>query len=191
MLRTIAAPQSDPVTLEEAKAHLRVDFEDDNDLITGFIAAATMMAQSVVQRRFVTQTLEWQVLSWRRLVDGLPIAPVVRGDVIGITYTGLDNVTATLAADQYVVQAKGPTVRIVPPLGVIWPVVNPRAAEPIVIQFRAGEAVDKVAANIKTAIKMIVGHLYENRESVVASARAAAIELPQGAQALLLSETWE
>lgn len=39
------------VTLEEVKAHLRVDYDFEDDLIKSYIDAATQMAEHILQRR--------------------------------------------------------------------------------------------------------------------------------------------
>ncbi|MBR0695952.1 head-tail connector protein [Bradyrhizobium lablabi] len=187
MLRTVEAATEYPVTLDEAKAHLRVDHDDDDDTIKGFIAATTLAAQNNVQRRFVTQTVEWVLQHWCRGRILLPIAPVAKNGVISIKFIDPAGVEQTLPSAQYVVQTAGESVRIIPPIGAIWPLVKHDAPEPIVIRFTVGQGADEVPANVKTAIKLILGHLYENRENVVVD---PAVELPQGAQALLLSEVW-
>ncbi|MEY9674544.1 head-tail connector protein [Bradyrhizobium elkanii] len=190
MLRTVQAATAYPITLDEAKAHLRVDHNDEDDTIQGMIVAATIAAQNECQRRFVTQTVEWVLQHWcgGRIV--LPIAPVAKDGIVSITYTDLAGVEQTLPTEQYVVQTLGYTVRIIPPMGSIWPLVKRDAPEPIVIQFKVGTAVDQIEANVKAAIKLTLGHLYENRENVTVDARSVAVQLPQGAQALLLSEVW-
>lgn len=191
MLRTTTAASADPVSLAEAKAHLRVDFTDDDDLITAFISAATLQAQALTQRRFVTQEVEWVLDCWRPCIH-LPIAPVLKDGVVSITYIDWTTQQSTvLDPSLYVVQTRGPSVGIIPKFATIWPIVFPFSPEPVVIKFTVGEAVDAVAGNVKAAIKLIVGHLYENRQSVVVDAsRVQAIEVPQGVEALLASELW-
>jgi uncharacterized phiE125 gp8 family phage protein len=190
MLRLIDPPASDPISMVEAKKHLRVDYPDDDLLIQGLISAATIAAQDHVQRRFVAQTVEWICSGWGYGEIVLPIAPVSKDDVERVTYTDWSGTVRVLPEDQYVAQTHGHTVRIIPPRGVIWPMPDPRAAEPVVIRFQVGQDVEQIGANITAAIKLILGHLYENRENVISSARGVAIELPQGAAALLLGEVW-
>lgn len=50
------------VTLDEAKAHLRVDTADDDDLITVLIAAATETVESWLSRVFVDGVDEPQAI---------------------------------------------------------------------------------------------------------------------------------
>jgi uncharacterized phiE125 gp8 family phage protein len=191
MLRTVTPASADPISLAEAKAHLRIDFADDDDLITALISAATMQAQALVQRRFVTQTVEWVLDGWRPRIC-LPIAPVAKDGVKSIKYIDwVDQQQITLDPSRYVVQTDRDSVSIIPTFATIWPIVFPYSPEPIVIQFDVGVAPADVAPNIKAAVKLIVAHLYENRQSVVVDAsRVQAIQLPQGVEALLASELW-
>ena len=41
------------ITLEEAKAHLRVDYDFEDDLIKSYISASTQMAEHILQREIV------------------------------------------------------------------------------------------------------------------------------------------
>lgn len=55
----ITAPAIEPVTLTQAKAHLRVDFADDDTLITTLIIVARQAVEEFLGRALITQT--WQV----------------------------------------------------------------------------------------------------------------------------------
>ena len=58
-LKLKTGPAVEPVTLEEAKLHLRVDSGDDNALITALITTARELAERETHRAFITQT--WQM----------------------------------------------------------------------------------------------------------------------------------
>jgi len=47
-------PANNPVTLAEAKTHLRIDSSDDNDLISNLVTAATRWAEDYTDRTFCT-----------------------------------------------------------------------------------------------------------------------------------------
>jgi uncharacterized phiE125 gp8 family phage protein len=190
MLRTIVPPAGYPVSLADAKAHLRRDGSDDDAYISALIAVATGMVESAIQRRLMTQTLEWVLQSWRpQLV--LPVAPVQ--SITSITYIDTTNTPQTLELDPNA--PAGPAVTIltqankvlVPSYGRIWPLLYWVAPEPIVIRFVAGyadaadddapgpaaagdEAADPNAAvpvELCHLIKLMVAHMYENREPAV------------------------
>ncbi|BAL77037.1 head-tail connector protein [Bradyrhizobium cosmicum] len=168
MLRIVTPPASYPVTLTEAKAQLRVASGDtSNDaIITALIPAATKFCQSLVQRVFVLQTLEWVLPCWRDVLD-LPIAPVLADQVASVKYVDWVGQTQhTLATSAYVVQTKGESVRIVPKFGTCWPLVFTRSPEPVVIRFDAGyEDPADLPANVKVAILLMLRHLYTMGEA--------------------------
>ena len=187
-LRVVTPPSADPVSLQEAKMHLRVDGTGEDDHIASLIAAATLQAQSLTQRLFVTQTVEWVTSGWPCRSLQLPLAPVDATEGIEwvkcVPYGGAQQ---TLDPSLYVVRPCGPSAVIYPSYGSYWPVLDPWAAEPVVVRFEAGTAADQVPANVKAAIKLLVGHYYANREAVGAD---SITDLPLGASSLLSSEAW-
>jgi uncharacterized phiE125 gp8 family phage protein len=58
----LRAPAAEPVTLAEAKAHMRVEINDDDALITGLLLAAREHVEDVTGRKLITQ-------KWRLLLD--------------------------------------------------------------------------------------------------------------------------
>jgi len=58
-------PAEEPITLAEAKEHLRVDFSDEDDYITALITTARKYCESYTNRVFITQT-------WRQNIDYFP-----------------------------------------------------------------------------------------------------------------------
>lgn len=62
-----AQPQAEPISLIEAKTHLRVDsdFTTDDNLIRGLIVAARQEAEQICRRSLITQT-------WKLAIDQFP-----------------------------------------------------------------------------------------------------------------------
>jgi uncharacterized phiE125 gp8 family phage protein len=60
-LESVTLPSGEPVSLEEAKAYLRVDSDDEDLLIAGLVSAARELAERHTRRAFLTQ--DW--LFWR------------------------------------------------------------------------------------------------------------------------------
>ena len=57
-VKVITKPTVEPVSLEQAKAHLRVDTTDQDDLIEALITAARQRIEDETGRALITQTLE-------------------------------------------------------------------------------------------------------------------------------------
>jgi hypothetical protein len=160
---------------------MRVEITTDDTLIGNYIMAARQWAEAYTGRAFVTQTWrlwcdEWPGRDepwWDGMRDGsvnalhvsrfieLPKSPL---QSVSLVQTHDDSdVATTWAATNYFVDAGSEPGRIVLRNGAIWPVPT-RAANGIKIDFVAGYgAASAVPEAIKTAIRQIVSHWYENR----------------------------
>lgn len=181
----ITGPAVEPVTLTEAKLHLRVDHSTDDTLITSLIVAARQYVEDVTWRALVTQTLEVTLDDWP---DGemlvLPRPPLA--SVTSVKYVDSDGTETTWAAGNYQVVTQGTPGRLVLAYGVSWPSVTLRAANGITVRYVAGYGLAAAVPDLlKTAIKLMVGHWYENREATVVAAGTVATELPLAVQSIL------
>src|SRR5512140_1554378 len=61
----LTAPAVEPLSLDEAKAFLRVEHSDDDDVIAALIAGSRIHVESQTRRALITQ-------SWRLSSDGWP-----------------------------------------------------------------------------------------------------------------------
>jgi uncharacterized phiE125 gp8 family phage protein len=138
-LTLLTAPAAYPVSLAEAKLHLRVDtsFTTDDDLIRAHIAAASDMAERFLHRRLVSQ-------SWRAALDDWPAVDFIRlpygrlQSVTQITYLDSDGDSSTFSSDDYIVQAAGDPGRVVLGYGKSWPSTTLYPSLPISIDFTCG-----------------------------------------------------
>jgi uncharacterized phiE125 gp8 family phage protein len=196
-LRLISAPEQEPVSLAEAKAHLRVDFDDDDDLITLLIRAARTHIDGKdgwLGRALVRQTWELVVDTFP-CDDGeikIPLPPLQ--SIESIKYDDADGVEQTLASDQYDVDNVSEPGWVVPTEdGDGWPDTLD-AVNAVRIRFVAGypesevdgspeDLAGNVPAAIKQALLMYIATLYEHRENTVIGQAPAA--LPWAAEHLL------
>ena len=181
-----SAPATEPVSRTEAKLHLRVDTTTDDTWIDNAIQAAREYAETVTGRAFITQTL---ALKLEGFPNGqplwLPRPPLV--SVTSVAYVDPNGNTQSWASNAYELsQPSGPRAsyaRILPLWGTQYPVTRPQM-EAVTVTYVAGYgAASAVPQAIKSAILLLVGHLYANREAVVMDLRVA--DLPLGVQALL------
>lgn len=166
-LEIVTAPSSEPITLAEAKLHLRIDFSADDDLITSLIEASRVRCEAEIGQAFVTTVFDYYLDRWPTNERGamlwkfqLPRAPVA--SVASITYYDSTNALTTWSTSEYDVSTGSPG-RIGVGLGYVFPVTYNRM-DAIKIRFTAGYgAASAVPANIKAAIKADLTNLYENR----------------------------
>jgi len=92
----ITAPAALPVTLAEAKAHLRVETPDEDDYITGLLAAATAHVEGATGKRLILQ--QWRVFLDALPTDGpvdIPLGPLISVDAVRVR----DEAGAPVAVD--------------------------------------------------------------------------------------------
>lgn len=153
----IVAPVGYPVTLAEAKLHLRVIGNDEDSLISGLIAAATDYLDGpdgILGRAILPQT-------WREEWDHFPsVIPLRMGPVSGVvsvSYTDGAGLPQTVTGSR--LSSLWGAWRVAPAVGSSWP-----SGSSVAVEYTAG-SVD-VPAPLKVAILLHVGSLYENRESI-------------------------
>lgn len=185
----VTAPSTEPITLAEAKEHLREDASDQDAYIASLIAAARKKVEHDAWRVLVTQT--WDVfydsfpaLSCDPLV--LPRPPLV--SVTSVKYHDADGATATtLSSSSYIVDAASQPGRIQLHDGEEWPSDTLRPANGVEVRIVAGYgSASAVPEHLKQAIYLLLGNWYENRESTIAGTIISAI--PLGYHDLIFSE---
>lgn len=150
MLKLVTPPATEPLTLLEAKNHLRVDIPDDDSFITTIITVARQRAEDITRTAFITQTWELSIDSTDDVIY-LPRPPTQA--ISSITLDGV-----TVDPSQY--QMDGSRIFFLTP-------TTATTLGGIKITFTAGygNTANDVPTPIKQAILQITGHLYENRES--------------------------
>ncbi len=179
----IDPPESPVVSLEEAKAHLRVDHDDDNDYIESLVAVATVTIDGPtgwLGRCLVEQTLEWRGPGFGPCDGRLPYPPVA--EIESVKYDDGAGIEQTVPGADYRLVGQPSQPRLVLGFGASWP--SARCQEEAVrVRYTAGYGdPEDVPAPIKHAILMMVSELYENREAATDAPRT---ELPFAVTALL------
>ena len=191
-LQLVSPPAEEPVSLTDAKLHLRVDFTDDDALISALITAARQAAETITGRQIVTAR-------WRMVLDSFP-GPSLMGvpagspftlpghailipkcpvqSVVSIQYQDMAGIWQSMPTSDYVVDLACEPARITPVFGKIWPITLPQIGA-VSVTFDTGYgAAASVPEGIKSWIKLRVGSLYAHREEVAALSRGRIETLP-------------
>lgn len=192
-LQLVTAPSVEPLTLADAKTHLRVVDTSDDTYITSLITVARRAVEEFTRRALITQT-------WRLTLDSFPgpgfksafedpwlntqfgpirlpnlrwyyPIPLPRPRLIsvsGVTYVDPAGVTQTLDPSQYQVDDQSEPARLLPTPNGDWPQTQQGSINTVQVTYSAGygATAGTVEPMIVHAIRLWVGHLYANREPV-------------------------
>lgn len=177
-------PGREPLTIEDAKEHLRIDQHDEDVWLLDAIKAVRNRAEGMMGRALITQTLEVALDGWPagRVIE-LPRPPLV--SVTSVKYFSPADVESTLAASNYYVDTRRTPGRLVLKSTSSWPSVELREVNGVVIRYVAGygDTESDVPAEMRAAMKLWLGELYEVREN---SAAGGLVTVPAAAEKLLL-----
>lgn len=156
----------------------------EDPYLNALITAARQWCESFQNRVYITQT-------WQLILDSFPCGDVIElpnpplQSVTSIKYYDVDSTEATFTSDDYEVDIYGFPGRIVLGYSKSWPSTTFRTANGVIIEFVAGygAAASSVPATVKHAMKLIMGHWNEHRESAIIGTITA--EVPQSAKMLL------
>lgn len=175
----LVTPATAPlITKDEAKAHLRVEHEDEDALITALCdtAAALIEGRHGFTRRAAG------VQTWELRLDDfpfcrgfeLPLPPLVSVDFI--KYNDANGVEQTFATDQYDVNPRGLLGLVWLKSAASWPTTSLERGA-VTVRFKAGY--DAPPAPLKQAALLTVAALYSGRGD------EAGAKLPDAAERLL------
>jgi uncharacterized phiE125 gp8 family phage protein len=159
----ITAPLEHPVTLAEARQHLRVTSTAEDALILSLIYAAVEHAETFTARALITQTWELSLDAFRGSEIELP-KPKLQS-VTSVKYIDLDGAEQTVPAADYQVDtiSEPGRIKLVPTAS--WPSVKEQL-NAITIRFVAGYGLSAaVPFQIKAAILLLVQY-HEQRDAL-------------------------
>jgi uncharacterized phiE125 gp8 family phage protein len=174
-LKLVSPPSIEPVTLAEAKAHLRLDTDVDDAYVAALIVAARERVELFLRRALITQAYEYTIdrfpvnayLIYTTSFIDLPRPPLQ--SVEWIKYIDTAGNLQTLPPATCVVDASSNEMgRVALAWNQFWPITR-WSINAVVIRFVAGygDAAENVPQAIRHGILIEISSLYENREDVV------------------------
>lgn len=191
-LTIVTEPTLEPLSLEEIEDHLRLSDTstgEEDAVLLFFLETARRYAERVQGRAYLEQV-------WRLTLDGFPRADYIEIPrpplmaVSSVVYYATGGTAATMTAGNYYVDTASEPGRVHLGYGESWPSETLRPANGVVVTFTAGygSVPSAVPSEIKQALKLLVGHMYERREE---SDIKEVFRVPVGAEALLaLDRVW-
>ncbi|HXE00853.1 MAG TPA: head-tail connector protein [Hyphomicrobium sp.] len=156
-------PALEPVTVAEAKAHLRVDGDAEDILIGSLVLTSRLHIEAALGLALITQSWTLALDRWPRgnHID-LPMTPLQSVDDVRVVNGA--GIVMIIPAESYLVDLASRPGRLV------WnntiPPIPGLPANGIEIDFTAGfgATADSVPAPLKHAILMLTAHWYEHRD---------------------------
>ena len=175
-LTLVTGPTGEPLIDADVIEHLRLEDDLEANQVDRVIAAARSQVEGVTGRALMPQTWELALRRFPLQRIRLPKPPLV--SVTSITYVDADGNSQVLASSEYQVNTRIEPGEIERAFRGTWPDIRdvPNA---VVIQYVVGyggvgatddaarASLDQVAGNIRAALLLICGELWENRESSV------------------------
>ena len=165
------------ISIDDVHAQSRMDFDDEDDLITDFyIPAATDLFEKTTKRTLLETTYELYLDSWENII-WFPRPPLQ--SVTHVKYYDGDGSEQTLAASGYTVDTTQAPGKLYFKTTTQLPELSENNHPKITIRYVAGYGdSDDIPKLIKTGIAQLVATYYEQRETT----GAATTEMPYGFQ---------
>lgn len=156
MKRTLlSGPDAEPLTLGEAKAHLRLETDDEDALIGSLVKAARIAAETETRRVLLAQGWRVEVETWSTGGIRLPFAPILAIDEV--RWLDGDGVPAVLDGEAYRLDGETRLKLRERPAGA--------AGYEIELTAGYGTGPADVPEPIRQAIRLLVAHWYEHRSA--------------------------
>jgi len=148
--RIITEPTVEPVTLAEAKLHLKEDLMSvDNDArISAVLASARQAVEHAMGRAIMLQTRETTLDEFPSAIR-LDMPPII--DVVSVEYTAADGVATALSSGSYTLDATSEPGWLVPAYGLSWPATQV-SINAVRVRYRAGYSTSSNAATAQAAV---------------------------------------
>ncbi len=173
----VVRPTIEPVTLSEAKAHLRLDAGTEDQVIYGLIRIARQEAERRTRRALINQTVECALDAFPE--GGLELPKGRAQSITFLRYVDEAGVYHDMAPGDYQLDDLSDPAYIAPAYGQTWPATR-RVLNAVRIRYVTGYGPDGsyVPDPITHWMLMRIADLYENRGQT-------ATESPKFADALL------
>lgn len=162
----------EPVTLEQMKAHSRIEHFDDDDDVNKNIKVAREWVENFTHRALITQAFIYKIDRFPgSTTTVLQLSGGNTQSLTSIEYLDTDGALQTWASSNYIADLVSQPALVGLAFNKDWPSIREWDL-PVTITYVAGygNASADVPYGLQKAIMMIASELYENREESVAGA---------------------
>lgn len=173
MYKVTTPPAAEPITLDDVKNHLKIDYTEDDSLIGVMIQAAREYVETYTGRVLLEQTIQeyydffpCSTVTNPRAGIEVRFAPLKTLTTVNYINSNGNTQALTVTTD-YTFDSISEPPRIFPAYGKSWP-TNRDQPNAVWIEYIAGYSnASDVPAVIKQAMLLIIAKMYEQREDTV------------------------
>jgi uncharacterized phiE125 gp8 family phage protein len=156
----LTAPAAEPLSLDEARAFLRVEHHDDDETIAALVAGARLHVEAQTRRALITQ-------SWRLVLDAWPddgriaVRPAPLRALTAARVYDADGNSAPVDTQGFILDFGASALAFM-----AWALPQPgRSAAGIELDVNVGygDSARDVPEPLRQAVRLLVAHWYENR----------------------------
>lgn len=170
--KVVTAPTTEPVSLSEVKNHLKIDHNDEDNYLSALISAARQWCEEFLWRYLLNTEAELFINEFTKTIY------VGRGcnEITEIAYLDDDSVYQVIPNSNYYLDLHSQPA-VIEFNNYSLPVTT-KKLNLLRIKIKAGFGDDAsdIPAPIKSAILLIVGHLYENRQDEITGTIVSALQ---------------
>jgi uncharacterized phiE125 gp8 family phage protein len=153
-----------PVSLARARAHLRIDWADEDELVFAYLRAAVDAIERHIGRALSRQAFTDRAPRFPNAGERLTLLRDPVTEITAVTYVDGDGAVQTLDAADYR-SIEGEPWSIIAPLAGSFPSTEERE-DAVRVAYVAGYDAGACPPSLQSAVLLLLGHLYQNREAV-------------------------
>jgi uncharacterized phiE125 gp8 family phage protein len=169
----VTPPTEEPLSLIEAKGHIVVSHDDDDDVIEGYIRAARQAAEDYRQAALFTQTWKLQLPAFADVMY-LPMAAPLQSVTSVEYYDATTGTLTVLATSYYDTDTTSTPGRVVRKPDQSWPSIQSDRQVGVIITYVCGYAdLALIPDSVKQGMRVYLAGLDADRTDPSASIKAA------------------
>lgn len=166
-IKVTTPPAIEPITLDDALEHCKANSGTEDNWFYRAIKAARTVAEKYQRRAYIEQTLQ---VTFNVIPDSpiyLPRSPVISVDNVNVI--DIDDIATAIATTNYTIDLDSNPARLYTIDGYSYPTITTRAIKSFIITYTAGygSTADSVPDDVKAALLLYVGYLYNNKSGEI------------------------
>lgn len=192
-LKRLTDPAVEPISVADAKLHLRVEHDADDAIIARCIQAAREWVEEYIDATLIHT--QWQMtidmFPWQIELPRPPMAVADGYTAVSLTYATETQASVTLPTNEYRVDRDSRPGVVRPLYNGTWP-THLADYNAIALQWWAGYGADGTAVplRIQSAMYMLLTNYYEQRHAVLVGQGVVSKPIEFGVRSLLDSSRW-